>query len=267
MPDDLGPGFRDLDRSRYFDEMLAGMEAFDADPQVRAMRRATYRLMRPHPGARLLDAGCGPGTDVAALAPKVLPGGCVIGIDISQRMVDLARKRHAGKEGAEFRLGSVEKIPFPDAYFDAARSMRTLQYLEDRLPALRELARVTRPGGRVVVGEGGIGAVDLPDSAVTRDAFMRPGPSKSMRLPALMREAGLVRVQVKPITGVVLGRPHPLTVEYATGAAANAVESGLATPGEAEAWLADVKRRIAAREWFSVDVYLAVAGTVPEKRT
>ena len=260
------PRFRDLDGSRHFDEMLAGMEAFDIDRQVIALRRATYRLMRPSPGSSLLDAGCGPGTDVVALAPQVMPGGRVIGVDISQRMVDLARKRHAGVEGVEFRRGSVEKIPFPDAYFDAARSMRTLQYLDDRLPALRELARVTRPGGRVVISEGAVGAVDLPDGDLTRDAFMRPGPSQSMRLPALMREAGLVRVQVKPVTGVVLGRPHPLTVEYAISAAANAVDAGLVTSEEAEAWLADVQRRIVAREWFSVDVYLAVAGTVPEKR-
>jgi SAM-dependent methyltransferase len=263
MTDPPEPGFRDLDSSRHFDEMLRGMEQFDGNPQVRALRGATYRLIRPRPGARLLDAGCGPGTDVVALAPRVLPGGCVVELDLSTRMVELARERHAGVEGVEFRLGSVERIPFADGYFDAARAMRTLQYLDDPLPALRELARVTRPGGRVVVAEGALAAVDLPDSELTREVFMGAGPSKTMRLPSLMREAGLVRVQVRPVTGVVLGRPHALTMEYATGAAAGAVASGLATSGQAEEWLDGVKQRITDKAWFSVEVYLAVAGTVP----
>ena len=63
-----------------------------------------------------------------------------------------------------------------------------------------------------------------------------------------MREAGLVRVQVRPVAGATLGRPHPLTLDYAIGSAAGAVEAGLATADEAERWLAGVRQTIASRE-------------------
>src|SRR5205814_4800734 len=120
------------------------------------------RALRPHPGGRVLDVGCGTGIDVATLARLVQPGGSVHGIDPSERMVTIAQERHGGVAGASFGAGSAEAIPFSDAEFDATFAIRTLQYLDDAVPSLHEMARVTKLGGRIAVVEGAMSVMDLP---------------------------------------------------------------------------------------------------------
>ena len=83
-------------------------------------------------------------------------------MDRSERMVALARERHGDVPGVSFSVGNVGAIQFPDAQFDATFAMRTIQYLDDPLAAIREMVRVTKPGGRVAVVEGAMSVMDLP---------------------------------------------------------------------------------------------------------
>ncbi len=96
-------------------------------------------------GTRLLDAGCGAGL-VALLA--VLRGAEVSAIDASVNLLDVARQR---LPAADIREADLEDLPFPDAAFDAAIAINSVFYAADPQAALRELVRVVRPGGRVVV--------------------------------------------------------------------------------------------------------------------
>jgi SAM-dependent methyltransferase len=108
----------------------------------RVLERAIARLGLP-PRARILDAGCGSGRNMVELAHH----GVVTGVELSGTSVQLARERGAG----EVLEGSVMDMPFDDASFDLCLSLDVIEHLEDDLGALRELRRVTAPGGALLV--------------------------------------------------------------------------------------------------------------------
>ena len=96
-------------------------------------------------GTRLLDAGCGAGL-LALLAS--LRGAQVAAVDASPGMLAIARQR---LPAADVREADLEAVPFGDATFDAVTAVNSIFYAEDMTAAMRELVRVVRPGGRVVV--------------------------------------------------------------------------------------------------------------------
>lgn len=96
-------------------------------------------------GTRLLDAGCGAGL-LALLAS--LRGAQVTAFDASPGLLAIARQR---LPAADVRQGDLEALPFADSSFDAVTAVNSLFYAEDMAAAMRELVRVVRPGGRIVV--------------------------------------------------------------------------------------------------------------------
>lgn len=102
-------------------------------------------------GVRLLDAGCGDGALACAAAAR---GAEATGVDPDPAMLAAAQARvaQAGLQ-ATFREGRVEQLPFPDASFDLVVSVTVLCFVDDAAAAVREMARVLRPGGRLVLGE------------------------------------------------------------------------------------------------------------------
>jgi SAM-dependent methyltransferase len=96
------------------------------------------------PGARILDAGCGSGRNMADLALR----GTVSGVELASSSLERARARGVG----EVRAGSLEQaLPFDDCSFDLAVSLDVLEHLREDAVAWRELARVVAPGGVLVV--------------------------------------------------------------------------------------------------------------------
>lgn len=119
-----------------------------ASAQDELMRWA--RLAR---GEHVLDVACGTGLIALSAAEAVGPQGRVLGIDLSGRMVDAAR-RHAedrGVSNAAFARMDAEELELPDASFDVALCALGLMYMPDPAQALREMRRVLRPGGRIAV--------------------------------------------------------------------------------------------------------------------
>jgi demethylmenaquinone methyltransferase/2-methoxy-6-polyprenyl-1,4-benzoquinol methylase len=116
----------------------------------RAWRRRAARRAALQPGQTALDLCTGTGKLAHELRPYVQPGGRVIGIDFSPAMLELARSR---EPGIDFRLGDVTKLAEPDASVDAVTIAFGLRNLVDRAGALREMHRVLRPGGRLVILE------------------------------------------------------------------------------------------------------------------
>jgi SAM-dependent methyltransferase len=152
------------------------------------------------PGQRVLDVGCGPGALTAELVRRVGPA-AVAAVDPSEPFVAAARERHPG---VAVRLGPAERLPFEEGEFDAALAQLVVHFMADPVSGLREMARVTRPGGVVAAcvwdhADGG-GPLSLfwerareldPDVADESGlAGARPG-----HLGELFAEAGLDRVE------------------------------------------------------------------------
>jgi SAM-dependent methyltransferase len=97
------------------------------------------------PGQRALDVGCGPGALSAVLAERLGPSH-VAALDPSAPFVDAARSR---LPGVDIRLASAESIPFDDDTFDVALAELVVHFMSDPVAGLREMARVTRPGGTI----------------------------------------------------------------------------------------------------------------------
>lgn len=105
--------------------------------------------MRVPDDARVLDLGCGSGWATRLLAGYARRG-LVVGIDISDEMIELARASSSSFDNVDFQIGSAERLPFNDSYFTHAFSMESLYYYDDVGAALREVRRVLQPGGLFV---------------------------------------------------------------------------------------------------------------------
>ena len=109
---------------------------------------AAYLAGHLRPGMSVLDVGCGPGTITAGLAERVAPGR-VVAADAAETVLDEARANTAGLDNVEFAVADVHALDFPDGTFDVVHAHQVLQHVADPVGALREMRRVTRPGGIV----------------------------------------------------------------------------------------------------------------------
>jgi SAM-dependent methyltransferase len=129
-------------------------------------RPAMLALAGDVAGRRILDAGCGSGPLFAALRDR---GAIVTGFDKSAAMVELARRRLG--DGADLRVADVgSPLPFPNGEFDDVIASLVLHYLEDWGPALAELRRVLKPGGRLLVSVEHPFVITLMDVQAGREA-------------------------------------------------------------------------------------------------
>lgn len=159
----------------------------------------------PAPGEQVLDVACGTGLVALAAAEKVGLQGQVLGVDLSGRMVEAARQRAQLRpcKQANFLRMDGERLSLPDARFDAALCAFGLMYLPEPEQAVREMARVVRPGGRVglsVWGErsrcGWSALFPIVDAEVTSDVcplFFRLGQGDTLARACL--DAGLTSVK------------------------------------------------------------------------
>ncbi|MEV1333010.1 class I SAM-dependent methyltransferase [Micromonospora costi] len=101
-------------------------------------------------GAVVVDVGCGTGRALPALRDAVGPHGTVVGLDVTPQMLAVARAA-ARRAGAHLVLGDSRRLPLPDGSVDAVFAAGLLTHLPDPEAGLRELARITRPGGTLVL--------------------------------------------------------------------------------------------------------------------
>lgn len=165
------------------------------------------------PGRRVLDIGCGPGTIDLEIAPRVCPGGYVIGLDR-----DVGTLMHAadacvtrGCTNVQFLQGSAYELPFDEAYFHVVYCRHLLMHLTSADRALQEAVRVTRKGGCVVAREGDLETWShYPKFAGWERlfGFVRQSlgnPAVGRQLWAMFHQSGLVDVQLRGIAAVATG--------------------------------------------------------------
>ena len=196
--------FADVDGSGDPRRFVRYLQNLSGTASIATGKREHVRSLALRAGSTAIDVGCGLGDDARAMARVVGRGGRVVGLDASTALLQRARARTTAKnEEVDYVVGDAHSLPFEAGTFDAARTERTLQHLGDPAQAVRELARVTRPGGVVMATEPDWGTLALPGeprglvrallSAVEariRNAWI------GRQLPALFRDADIAETSV-----------------------------------------------------------------------
>ena len=192
-------------------------DVFDeSDAYQRFMGRWSRQLARPlidftdiADGGRILDVGSGTGSLAFAVADTKARAQ-VVGIDPSKEYVAYANSKNRFANRASFQTGDAQQMSFPDASFDASISLLVFNHIPDSLKALREVRRVTKPGGRIsaAVWDYGTGMRMLRafwDSATSLDQAAEKFDQKNMplcragELAELWKKGGLQNVQERPL--------------------------------------------------------------------
>jgi ubiquinone/menaquinone biosynthesis C-methylase UbiE len=154
-----------------------------------------------HEGETVLDLGSGAGADVLISARRVGPSGRAIGLDMTDEMLELARRNaaDAGVDNVEFVKGYIEEIPVPDDTVDVVISNCVINLSADKRKVLREAARVLRPGGRLAVSD--VIADDDMDDATRADMQQWTGciagALTRREFEHALSEAGFVDVEIR----------------------------------------------------------------------
>ena len=231
---------------------------------IRVRQQLSYDLLGARAGMRLLDVGCGIGDDVRALAALVGASGRVVGLDNSEAMLAKARELSAEAQyPGEFVLGDLLALPFDDATFDGCRAERVLIHCADPARALVEMARVTRPGGVVVVTEPDLETLIYHASQhelVRRLALAHCERVRNGRigrfLPELFAQAELTDIQTIPTVA------HTTELsDYPIILAQRAAQQGVLTAEEAETLIAEWRQRAADGTFLEYGVFFTVAGS------
>ena len=174
-----------------------------------AENSAAYLLPHLTPHALILDIGCGPGTITADLADRV-PRGHVTGIDAAPDIIEQASGLTRGRGNLDFAVGNVYALDYPAGAFDVVHAHQVLQHLGDPVRALREMRRVTRPGGLIAVRDGDYGAMIWYPEVPALDDWLAlykrvargngGEPEAGRRLHAWARAAGLEDVTASSST-------------------------------------------------------------------
>jgi ubiquinone/menaquinone biosynthesis C-methylase UbiE len=228
----------------YYIDFLDARTTIDDERRV---KQVILGLLRPQDGLSVLDVGSGTGDDARELAALVGPHGSVVGVDRSSDMVAEARRRADGAGlPVEFVAGDAQALDFPDASFDRARAERVLIHLADPAGAVRELARVTRPGGLVVVSDldGETIFVNSSNRELTRDLIRGLTDDFASgwvgrRLQRYFVEAGLV--DVRCVTRIIQNSVAFMRMVFA-GRLKMMVDAGQATVDEVREFWAELEQ-------------------------
>jgi len=139
----------------YDSDLEWQFDVFDEDKDE--IRRRMVDLLELKPGMTVLETGAGTGSDSEHILSEIGSEGRLFGQDISLPMLEIAREKLADRlERADFHVGNASYLPFEDDMFDAAYHFGALNFFADRRRAIEEMARVVRPGGKVVIGDEGM---------------------------------------------------------------------------------------------------------------
>ena len=200
--------------------------------------RETIGRLALAPGATVLDVGCGSGASAIPAAKAVGPHGHVIGVDLADRLLAIARTKaiSAKLKNVEFRQGDMEKLGFSDGSFDAVVCVFAIFFLPDMVKQVRELWRMVRPAGQLAITTWGPRMFE-PGSAAWWAAVKQFRPdlvsvfnpweriTKPEALRQLLADAGIQKTQIVAEDGrqvlhtpddwwtVVLGSGYRWTVE------------------------------------------------------
>nr|WP_245550927.1 methyltransferase domain-containing protein [Nocardia paucivorans] len=244
------------------------VEVLDLQAQlssIRRMRRWGHDALAVRSGERVLDVGSGTGSEVLEFAERVGASGEAVGVDPNPAMLTVARER-VEKLGASARFveGTVYRLPFPDDSFDAVRCERVFQHLDDPVAATAEIARVLRPGGRVLLVDSDWrttivhpGDPEIIDRLTTAMLSETPNPTSGRRLRGWLTAAGFV---IDDMGSEAVIWDESIAVVMAAAMGKRAVARGVLTEEERARLAADLEAGITSGDFHvSVTMFAVLA--------
>jgi ubiquinone/menaquinone biosynthesis C-methylase UbiE len=235
------------------------------------IKQRTYDRMQIRTGHKVLDVGCGPGTDTIPLAHLVGSSGQVCGVDYDEAMVVEADQR-AEKVGVrawvKHKRADVSSLPFESDYFDSCRSERVFQHLRNPAQALAEMTRVTKTDGWVVVMDADWGTYSIDTAEVDIERRLARFFAEQMlyngyagrQLYGLFKKQGLrdVTFEICPVavTHYTLARQIRLADRLEQAALA----ANIITEAELRRWRTGLEQADAEGIFFSQACAVLVAG-------
>ncbi|GAA1580457.1 methyltransferase domain-containing protein [Actinoplanes couchii] len=265
--------FSDIDglTAQMSEIVLDALTAMGRHPEIQRVRDIALAGLRPTPGQRLLDAGSGSGEVARALAARVAgASGGVLAVDHSSAVTAAAISRHDGSN-VRYLTGDAGDLDLPDNHVDGVWCERLLQHVDDADTVIRELLRVTRPGGRICLIDtdwGSLAFDGMPAGLadlVLRHVHGHFTPQQHDMGRTLRRR--LVAAGVRDLTAT------PFTCFFATPESAAVVlpmvnpdvpaDAWATPPGLREEWLACVEAAGASGTFLAVLTIWVVAGSTP----
>ena len=261
--------------------LIDRLEFRGTDPTFTRLRDGYLAKLPLAAARRLLVVGCGSGVVPRALARRSEVTGEIVGVDQSPAMIEAAR-RFATDEGVAdrvaFDVGDAHALAFPDAAFDVVVFHTVISHVTDPLVALREAARVVRPGGTVALFDGDYASLTFafPDAGRAKAmdealiAAVVNNPRVMRDLPALLREIGLDLVEAEGHVFAEVGAGR-FFANLAAAYAPMVARAGLLPASEVDAWLAEQRRALERGSFFGACNYYtyvtrrAAAGAAVER--
>ena len=241
----------------FDDETSRVVEEFNASQGAMERRRRITATLALKAGESILDVGSGPGHQAFEMSANVGPSGRVQGIDPAESAIAIASKRCSGLPNVDFEIGDATQLPFEDATFDAVMSSQVFEYLDNVSDGLREMYRVLRPNGRVLIHDTDWGALLWRSSDTQRMARIMEVWDRHLTDPCLpqtlrskLRNAGFRDIDVEPViqleTEFDPGSVSGVLMRFIVGY----VESQGISASEANDWKADLENLGASGDYF-----------------
>ena len=266
---DIALSFRNADGALR-SELTGCLDFMNETPFFKRYKRETWDALHISGNSKILDVACGVGFDVIGLARR-FPCADVFGLDSAHGFLGLARERARELRNALFVGGDSRRLPFGDRQFDGVRIDRSLQHISAPIEALREMIRVTRKGGRIVVAEPDWGTYFVYNGKLETGAKLAGRWEKSFANPYIGREIGVL-LQKCGVENIDC-RAHALIVRSLDAAeiifdlarvTENCVSAGVLTRDEAEDWSSASKAASQSGAFLACLNIMLWEGSIPD---